>query len=95
MENHKSHIFHTKRKIDFEENFEVRIERKRPALSLLKPRYCGGGSTRRGDRPWASRAPACPAFAKRPGLGHGQGRAWPHQLVAIVDRSLHAGAVAR
>ena len=36
----KSQIAHFphKRKIDFEENFEVRIERKRPALSLLKPR---------------------------------------------------------
>ena len=34
MENHKSHIFRQKRKIDF----EVWIERKRPALSLLKPR---------------------------------------------------------
>ena len=36
--NHKSHIFDKKRKIDFEETFEVRIEHNRPALSLLKPR---------------------------------------------------------
>ena len=36
----KSQIAHfpQKRKIDFEETFEVRIERKCPALSLLKPR---------------------------------------------------------
>ena len=36
----KSQIAHfqQKRKIDLEETFEVRIERKRPALSLLKPR---------------------------------------------------------
>ena len=44
----KSQIAHfrQKRKIDFEETFEVWIERKRPALSLLNPR-----STGRGDRP--------------------------------------------
>ena len=36
----KSQIAHfpQKRKIDFEETFEVRMERRRPALSLLKPR---------------------------------------------------------
>ena len=48
----KSQIAHfpQKRKIDFEDTFEVRIERKCPALSLLKPRY-SGRSTSRGDRP--------------------------------------------
>ena len=60
----KSQIAHFphKRKIDFEENFEVRIERKRPALSLLKPRQINSPRRSTVDEPSACKA-ACPAFA--------------------------------
>ena len=87
MENHKLHIFHKKRKIDFEETFEVRIERRRPALSLLKPRWYMVAAEI--DR--SLRRRACPAFAKRPGAWAGPGVAPPARR---ARGPLRAGAVA-
>ena len=89
MENHKSHIFHTKGK------FILKKLSKFGSSASVRLCHCSnpGRSTSRGDRPWASPAPACPcpAFAKRPGAWAGPGVAPP----ARRDRGpLRAGAVA-
>ena len=88
MENHKSHIFHKKGKIDFEETFEVRSSAGvRPALSLD---HCSNPVDQLAAEIYRRRA--CPAFAKRPGAWAGPGVAPPARC---ARGPLRAGAVAR